>query len=224
MKTHLHLRPVQPRRVVAGFTLIELMVVIAIMALLASLTMMGFGYANRAAKRNLSQGFHRAIESGLERYFTDNGEYPEPKADGAPAEFGGKSYPTGSAQMLYQAMSGDGNSAIKIASGGGTASNGFMTGSLSDKAIGEQKMTDMPKEMWTKLGNSIYILIDGFGHPFQYTKGPKATRPGEKANPNQVSINNTYDLWSFGEDDINTRSVTLSDKKGQQSAKWIKNW
>ncbi len=201
-----------------GFTLIELMVVIAIMAMLAAFTLMGFRYANNAAKRNLTMSFKTAIEGGLERYFTDNGEYPEPDDSIQMAEFNGKNYPTGGALMLYQALSGDGSDEIKTAAGGTKPSDGQWT----TAEVGEMKMNEMPRELWKRTSNG-YIVVDGYGHPFQYTKGPVATRPGA-APAASVSINNTYDLWSFGEDESNTQRVDLNTKRGEQSAKWIKNW
>ena len=214
MKIH---SPTLRRR--GGFTLIELMVVIAIMALLASLTLMGFRYANTASKRNLTEGFKRAIEGGLERYFTDNGEYPEPNDSVQVMEFNNRNYPAGGALMLYQALSGDGNSEIKTAAGGTKPSDGKWT----DAEIGEIKMPEMPKEIWVR-NSKGYMIVDGFGHPFQYTKGPRTTRPGEAQATNNLSINNTYDLWSFGEDEINTQGADLNLKRGEKSAKWIKNW
>ncbi|MDB6075378.1 MAG: prepilin-type N-terminal cleavage/methylation protein, partial [Verrucomicrobiaceae bacterium] len=57
-----------------------------------------------------------------------------------------------------------------------------------------------------------WLLVDGYGHPFQYTKG------GED------SVNTTYDLWSFGE----SPPVGKISREVKQAAagegKWIANW
>lgn len=192
----------------AAFTLMELLVVISIIALLAAMTMGAFTYAQRAAMRNRTTATHRGIISGLENYSSEFGEFPEPASGGGTEIFNGKSYNTASAKMLYQALSGDGTNKINISSGSSIASNG--------KWETDEKMlfTDMPKEMYTFRGENIYMLIDAFAHPFQYTKGGT-----------NDAINPTYDLWSYGEDDQNTQSVDKSSKQdAKTAAKWIKNW
>lgn len=196
------------RRSSRGFTLIELLVVIAIMAILAALTLGVYSYATKGAARNRTTALHRAIISGLESYNSEFGEYPEPSNSGQTDEFNGKPYNTGGARMLYQALSGDGTNAIVIGTGAQSASDGRW--SAEEKML----LTDMPKEMYTLGGTNRYMLFDGFGHPFQYTKGgtPQALNP-------------TFDLWSYGEDEANTTATDASTKTdASKSAKWIKNF
>ena len=196
-------------RTAAGFTLIELLVVIAIIALLASLTIGAFNYATTAAARNRTSATQAAIMAGLERYNADFGEYPTPSAPDATAQFNNVSYRAGAAEMLYQALSGDGTSAIQLASGGGRGSDG----QVDDTEAPNIKMADMPKEIWLLI-NSRYYLVDGFRKPFQYSKG------GEPD-----AVNPTYDLWSFGQDDQNTNSVSVAMKTNPMvNSKWITNW
>lgn len=193
----------------AGFTLIELLVVIAIIALLASLTIGAFSYATTAAGRNRTSATQAAIMAGLERYNADFGEYPTPSTPEATAIFNNTTYTAGGAEMLYQALSGDGTSAIQLATGGGNPSDGQVT----DQEAVNIKMTDIPKEIWLRVNNSFY-MVDGFRKPFQYTKG---------GTPN--AVNPTYDLWSFGQDTSNTQQVSPSMKANPQvNAKWIINW
>jgi len=209
----------------AGFSLIELMVVVAIMALLATLTLMGMGYAQRKAKRDKTSTFHRGIISGLTNYYNDWHDYPEPKGDKM-GEFGGKSYHISGALMLYQALSGDGDDEIKLASGKGkTMSNG----KLEDNELDNIKLTDMPRDMWVSSGEG-YVLVDGFGRPFQYERfvtssGGSHAAPGQRVEANTKTVNGTYDLWSYGEDEEHTEDTDLSAKRDVSiSAKWIKNW
>lgn len=206
------------RRRAAGFTLLELLVVISIMALLASLTLMGFRHASVTSSRNRTSAFHRGIMSALENYRADNGEYPEPRNPNQATSFGPARYDTGGALMLYQALSGDGDNEIKSASGG-TASNG----KVDDDEISQAYMKEMPKELITKTSSGSMIM-DGFGHPFQYTY-PKRSKDADKGTPSTNTVNTTYDLWSFAEDDKNTTSTTLGAKQDTKiSGKWIKNW
>ena len=191
-----------------AFTLMELLVVIAIIAILAAMTMGTFSYAQKAAMRNRTTAVHRAIVSGLENYNSEYGEYPEPASEGTSSEFNGRSYKTGGALMLYQALTGDGTSNIKIAAGGGGASDGRWTD--DEKML----LTEMPKEMYTLSGTNLYMLLDGFAHPFQYTKGGTAD-----------AVNPTFDLWSYGEDEANTQVTGKGQKQdAKTSAKWIKNF
>ena len=190
-----------------GFTLIELLVVIAIIALLAAMTFGAFSYAQNAAMRDRTTAVHRAIVSGLERYNSEFGEYPEPSSAATTRSFNGRSYTTGGALMLYQALSGDGSNAIQIAAGGTPSDGRWDTG---EKML----MNEMPREIYMYQGSNIYMLLDGFSHPFQYTKG---------GTPD--AINPTFDLWSYGEDEANTTAVSRTQKQDPRtSAKWIKNF
>jgi prepilin-type N-terminal cleavage/methylation domain-containing protein len=197
------------KRLITGFTLIELLVVIAIIALLASLTIGAFTYATAAAGRNRTSATQGALVAGLERYYSDFGEYPAPAEPESTAVFNNITYTSGGAEMLYQAMSGDGTSAIQLAAGGSRASDGR----VDDIEAPNIKMPDMPKEIWLLVNNRYYV-VDGFRKPFQYTKGGEAN-----------AVNPTYDLWSFGQDEQNTQGVTIAQKTNPQTnAKWITNW
>lgn len=193
----------------SGFTLVELLVVIAIIALLASLTIGAFNYATAAAARNRTSATAGAIMNGLERYFKEFGEYPTPSAPDGTERFNNITYKAGGAEMLYQAMSGDGTSAIQLATGGGRGSNGL----IEDDEENNIMIPDMPKEMWLQVGGRYY-MVDGFRRPFQYTKG---------GQPN--AVNPTYDLWSYGQDEQNTQADSIAAKTNpQMNAKWDTNW
>lgn len=210
------------RRRASGFTLMELMVVVAIMALLASLTLMGFRYAQVTSMRNRTTAFHRSIMSGLENYKAENGEYPRPKKAAQTAQFNSKEYPIGGSLMLYQAMSGDGDSEIDIPTSA-SASDGRVEG----QEVNHVAMKEMPMEM-SRRDPAGYLLVDGFGHPFQYEVPSITTKTqygASTARTNTETINNTYDLWSFAEDEQNTTRTTIDAKKSDTIAgKWIKNW
>ncbi len=193
----------------AGFTMVELLVVIAIIALLASLTIGAFSYATTAAARNRTSATHGAIMNSLEKYLQEQAEYPMPAAPDATAQFNNITYKAGGAEMLYQALSGDGTSAIQLASGGGRGSDGR----IDDDEARYITMPDMPKETWIQVGGRYYV-IDGFRRPFQYTKGGQAN-----------AVNPTYDLWSYAQDEQNTQDDSLGAKMNPQiNAQWITNW
>ena len=64
------------RRSQEGFTLIELMVVILIIGLLATIVVQNLKGATDKAKRIKAQADISAIKTALDRYYLDNGSYP----------------------------------------------------------------------------------------------------------------------------------------------------
>lgn len=216
MKTPMR-KPVQ-----AGFTVVELLVVITIIAMLFALTIGAFTYAQRSAARSRSTVAMNAMKSGLERYATEFGEYPTPQNAGDSVAVGNQTYEVGGAAMLYQVLSGDGYDNIAMAEPPTDGGPPNSDGSLDEKESKYVMVTDMPKEIWTNNGGRFY-MIDGFGKPFQYEKANPANTGGS-AN----TVNPTYDLWSYGEDEENltARSVDTLNAGPVKDAsqKWIKNW
>lgn len=76
-----------------GFTLIELIMVVAIIAILASLTIGGLRYYDEKTKYSRTEVLIKSIESALEEYKRDNGSYPAS---------------TGNSRVLFTALYGDG--------------------------------------------------------------------------------------------------------------------
>lgn len=216
MKSH-------PRKLVpAGFTVIELLVVITIIALLFALTIGGFTYAQKSAARSRTTAAMSAMKSALERYSQEFGEYPAPQNPGDTIAIGDKTYEVGAAAMLYQALSGDGYDNILLAqtpTNGGTASS---DGSLEEAESKNVMLTDMPREFFINR-DGRYFMTDGFGRPFQYVKAAP-----QVAGEQPTTINSTYDIWSYGDDEENTsaRSIdTISPGAVKDaSQRWIKNW
>jgi len=58
-----------------GFTLIELMVVIAVIAILATIALFGLAKAQAAARDTSRQQIMNGVRTALERYFADNQAY-----------------------------------------------------------------------------------------------------------------------------------------------------
>lgn len=223
-----------------AFTLVEMLIVITIIALLAALTLGGYTYAMRSSKRRVTTGTFEAIKLALERYNSEFGEFPQPAGSDQLAQFppGQAMYDTAGAACLYQALTGDGYD--KISGVTGASSTGAGSGGGSDgktEGISEVKnkmFVEVPQTIFTRKG-SVYILIDGFGHPFQYIKAATATNTqaagggggggGANNNNNPTTINSTYDLWSYSEDEVNTTKKSINSLTDPTlSTKWIKNW
>jgi len=64
------------RRVPSGFTLIELMVVILIIGLLATIVVQNLRGATDKAKKIKAEADISALKTALDRYYLDNGSYP----------------------------------------------------------------------------------------------------------------------------------------------------
>jgi hypothetical protein len=121
----------------------------------------------------------------------------------------------GAARMLYQALTGDGDSEIKLASPEGNISDGKMTDEERQNTINAELLTI--KNLVVKSPDGYY-LADGWMNPFQYEKGGKA---------DSNALNPTYDLWSFGTAGTSSGGLFYdaeSRRSVENTAKWVKNW
>jgi type II secretion system protein G len=75
-----------------GFTLVELMVVVAIIALLAAIIIPNYVHARAQAAVSQSEANLKEIATALELYYTDHQSYP-PSGNVTPAIFGGANNP-----------------------------------------------------------------------------------------------------------------------------------
>lgn len=60
----------------SGFTLVELLIVIVIISVLATLTVFGANKVSRDARDFSRKSTVAVITESLEKYYADNGEYP----------------------------------------------------------------------------------------------------------------------------------------------------
>lgn len=221
-----------------AFTLVEMLIVVTIISLLAALTLGGYTYAMRSSKRRVTTGTFEAIKLALERYNTEFGEYPQPAGSNQMVAFppGVATYDTSGAACLYQALTGDGYDQIKGVTGASSSAAGGSAGGSSDgkvegaAEIKNKMFVEIPQTIFTRKG-ATYILIDGFGHPFQYLKAAAPTVATGASNTSSnntttpTTINSTYDLWSYSEDEQNTTKQSISTLTDPTvSVKWIKNW
>lgn len=83
-----------------GFTLVELLVVMAILSVLIGLSIAGLGYAMRRSRNIARQAALENMVVGLEAYYTDHQDYPAQPGDGA------------SFHLLFGPSTGTGETAI----------------------------------------------------------------------------------------------------------------
>lgn len=202
-----------------GFTLIEILTVITIIGLLSALGFGGYSVAltKSATKNTLAR--LAGLQLGVEGYKTDNGEYPEALGAEDTTDISNVSYKVGGARMLYQVMTGDGNSAIK---GGGTASSGIpgSTGQVYWEEVTAPTAKEVEnkkrKPMVDVAKDGSFFVIDGWRKPFQYVKALK-DRNRRISNEDMVHSDADYEIWSYGK-----LATPEEDPKSQNE--WIASW
>jgi prepilin-type N-terminal cleavage/methylation domain-containing protein len=203
-----------------AFTLIEMITVIAIIAILAGLVLSVNGLVQRKAATSRADAEIRMLSSALKAYETDNGGVPQdpvtdsldPRISASPASFQAASL------FLYKKLSGDENANGKI-DATETAKN-YAPDFFRPSRLGGSK--DSNGQMM-----SVTHILDPFGNSYGYsTAGLKAeqdyrSKIATSNNPENENrsaakgYNPTFDLWSTG----GSTSSSDSDR-----AKWIKNW
>ena len=179
----------------SAFTVIELLVVMAIIVILAGLILATSNYVQKKGYRSRAEAEIAAISAALENYKADNGVYPsdvetnklKPNAVGDPTAYQPASL------GLYKLISGDAdNSADR---------------SAETKAY----FTFKPNQLSpTAQNTNVTYIKDPFGNSYGYST-IKASAP-----TGTDGYNPTFDLWSTG------GKIDASATPSQ--AEWIKNW
>ena len=133
-----------------GFSLVELMVVIVIIAILMALTVMGASFFMAKASESKTRMHLDVLKGALEKYYQANSEYP--KSEGGSKE-------------LYQALTGDIDMDGKI-----TSDDERKNGNYLPELLGDGKSL----QGWIQVSGSTRKIIDAFGAEFQYRS------PGQK--------------------------------------------
>ena len=200
------------RSALHSFTLVELLVVIGIIAILASLTLAAANTVWNKAARSRASAEIQAMSTGLENYKTDNGIYP-PSTNllGPPAASGYPVSPTGngngtyseSSQFLYQALSGQTNFLDDPVAG----TKVYMP--FKANQLGNTKAT---KAAPYASGSSTYIK-DPWSYSYGYSTGDGKS-PMVKYPYNGSGF---FDLWSTG--------GVLADKGTVYATNtWVGSW
>ena len=194
----------------ASFTLIELLMAMAIIAILASLVLGAGGMLFTKAKRSRASSEIAAMSAALEGYKTDNGIYPvgntTPSAGSiltgppAPGVYPADPTPANgsyqvSSEALFQALSG-------------------ITNYASDTPVAGVKsyMTFKTSQIGNPAGPSY--IQDPWTYSYGYSTGKPSNppAPGDPAPNNGVGF---FDLWSTG----GTKGLNATDPNT-----WVSNW
>ena len=163
-----------------AFTLIELLIVMAIIIVLAGLVIATSGYVQEKSKRSRAEAEIAAMSAALESYKADNGIYPtNPDTERLnPTSPAPNDYAPASA-YLYELLAGDLG---------------------RDRTIENKTYFSFKPNMLLPpppSTNAVTAIRDPFGNPYGYsTMKATATNPATAGG-----YNPTFDLWSTAGDD-----------------------
>jgi general secretion pathway protein G len=191
-------RTSQPLRS-SAFTLLELLIVMAIIIVLAGLIIGTSGYVQKKGARSRAEAEIAAMSAALESYKADNGVYPHDSQGNAtsvnPTSAAENERRT-SSQFLYGELSGDRDF------NGTTDPQQRSYFSFKPQMLGPRSSTGTP--------TTVQYIRDPFGNSYGYST-LKATNPSASGG-----YNPTFDLWSTGGTEDSAAAANV--------AQWIKNW
>jgi prepilin-type N-terminal cleavage/methylation domain-containing protein len=201
------------RRAKTAFTLIELLIVIAVIVVLAGLILSTFGYVQKKGARARAETEIAAMSAACESYKADNGIYPRDttnnttdtlnaRFDSDPSVTPFPNVYQNASRFLYGELSGDRNF-NNVIDAAEQANRAYFTF--------KPQMLDGPKDTNGNLTAVSYIR-DPFGNSYGYSTANQAD-PTKGYNP-------TFDLWSSAGI---APSPTPTPPATQQDL-WIKNW
>ena len=220
-----------------SFTLIELLTVMAIIAILAGLILSIAGYANKQSARARAQTEIQALSAGCESYKADNGTYPhqplaqsgvlptsspmptppsdalDPRVTGNSLYSGASSPYAGASLELYEALTGD----LSLSgTGGGPGVKNYIS-DLRQDALGRNNPSAAVSS-----SNQVQYLSDPFGNCYGYSTMNATAVASGSTSSTPVGYNPTFDLWSTGGQ--TNAPYNPPGKTGDPAMQWIKNW
>jgi prepilin-type N-terminal cleavage/methylation domain-containing protein len=207
----------------SGFTLIEMITVVAIIILLAGLVISTAGWANRKAAMERALNEIKGIGAAIENYKIDNGTVPQnddtdlldPRIHFSAIGGTSGTYYNKASRYLYQTLTGDLDPPNDPDGKPETGNKSYYTFDRSLLNVSRNGTGEITKVHYIQdpFGNSYGYSTAGLKLETEYRKelrsNPQAPRPADKKGFNTA----TYDMWS-------TTGATTQD--GQ--AKWVKNW
>ena len=154
----------------AGFTVLELLVVITIIVILAGLILATTGYVEKKGARSRAESEMAAISAALESYKADNGIYPTDPGKTENVNPTTSPIPAAASLYLYEQLSGDSN---------------------NDRVVDTKSYFVFKPNMLLPAPPStanVTAIRDPFGNPYGYSTMKAAGGSG--------GYNPTYDLWS----------------------------
>lgn len=215
-----------------AFTLIEMLTVMAVIAILASLIVSVQAVAQRKAATSRAEAEIRTMAAACESYKADFGSFPRdsesdtytdtlcPVLDGNPSKE--KKY-ANACLVLYKAISGDAKRGTDAEPPATSADK--PDGNPETKGYFEFK----PNQLRKNASGEIECIQDPFGNSYGYsTNGAaaeeayriKVLKVSNYPRPKSGGYSPNYDLWSTG----GTTTQGESAPTDAERKRWIKNW
>ncbi len=199
-----------------SFTLVELLTVMAIIAILAALVLSISGYAQKKGAMARADAEIHALEAACEGYKSDNGIYP--RGPGSQTTIGSTNVSGSATDLLDARVSGNpsnyAQASVYLYSqlSGDTNGNGIIESSeVSNKRYFEFKPT--------MLSGTVSYIADPWGNSYGYSTAYQGW-VDKGSTGAQKGYNPTFDLWS-------TTGKTTTPAPGNATdvtQQWIKNW
>ena len=217
-------------RTTSAFTLVEMLTVMAVIAILAGLIVQVNAFAHKKAALARAEGEIRTMVAACEAYKGDFGGYPreesvtddlDPRTDG---NSGSEKYQKASL-ILYKAISGDAKQGVNPEPPATSTDN--PDGKPETKGYCEFR----PDQLHKNSSGEIKYIQDPFGNSYGYSTAGAKTEEGFRkdlqGDPNASrpkspkGYSPSFDLWSTG-GVINKESDET--KLNPDRKRWVKNW
>ncbi len=196
-------RAFSPQRAYKGFTLMEVLVVMVIIVVLATLTISIYTWLETRKFEQTTEVIVKRIDTAMENYHKDYGSYPygseSPFRNKGVAVADGGDY---SSNVVYMALFGDykneGHPTSKDAP--------IYDAELNPAEQPAANPTVQQISVKNKKGEraDIYVLVDPWGSPFRYRLGCEQPIPNKNATSTKLKmgtgVNPDFDFWSYGKD------------------------
>ncbi len=194
-----------PSRRNVGFTLIEILVVMAIIGILASMVIGALGFVKEKQKREQAKIQIALLGKAMDEYKLDMGKFPG-EADNTPANGEGVT------EELYQALFYQGYEASENPS----SSSGSVAKATKVYLSDLDPTTTNQKWVQSVTGPNRQVpptskIKDPWGNEYHYRKGENAVNPD-------------FDLWSAGKDGLTSTGNTASDLKDPKALDDVRNF
>lgn len=187
----------------SGFTLIEILVVISIIAILAALVIGGVGVIQRRAKESATKLEVKQFQEAVEKYLFDEGIYPASDKEANPEA---NYFPE-----LYRALFGVPR---PNGPGGRSAPYGNISGERTVVVDEDDETGFRPAERSEINDDSVdKHYLDPWGQPYIY-------RPNKGKKPQPWMRNpRTCDIYSVGEDGVD-QTILGGDEENDDIGNW----